>query len=158
MIEEPQIVESVAQPIAVLRLTVPRAEIQNVMGPGYQELLAAVAAQGVTPTGPWFTHHLRMDPAVFDFEIGVPVASEIAAAGRVKPSAWPALTMARTTYRGPYEGLGDAWGRFEAWIAAAEHTPAPDLWERYVAGPESSADPSQWRTELSRPLLALRIR
>jgi hypothetical protein len=32
--------------------------------------MAAVAAQGIAPAGPWFTHHLRMDPATFDFEIG----------------------------------------------------------------------------------------
>jgi len=158
MIDEPKIVQSVAQPIAVLRLTVPRTEIQNVMGPGLQELLAAVSAQGRAPTGPWFTHHLRIDPTVFDFEIGVTVDAPVAAAGRIAPSEWPELTMARTTLRGGYENLGPAWGEFDAWITAAGHLSAPDLWERYVAGPESSADPSQWRTELSRPLLALRIR
>ena len=54
---------------------IPRAEIQKVMGPGYREVMAAVAAQGIAPVGPWFTHHLRMDPDTFDFEIGVPVAS-----------------------------------------------------------------------------------
>jgi hypothetical protein len=37
-------------------------------------------------------------------------------------------------------------------IAAAGHEPGQDLWECYVAGPESSPDPASWRTELSRPL------
>ena len=27
-----------------------------------------------------------------------------------------------------------------------------EVWERYVAGPESSPDPTAWRTELNRPL------
>jgi len=27
-----------------------------------------------------------------------------------------------------------------------------DLWEVYVAGPESGPDPATWRTELNRPL------
>jgi hypothetical protein len=45
------------------------------MGPGLRELMAAVAAQGIAPTGPWFSNHLRMDPDIFDFEISVPVVA-----------------------------------------------------------------------------------
>ena len=73
--------------------------------------MAAVAAQGIAVCGPWFTHHRRMPSEVFDFEIGVPVATTIAAAGRVKPSQWPALRVARTVYHGPYEGLALRVGR-----------------------------------------------
>src|SRR3954453_3507597 len=97
MIDTPRVTETEGQLIAVLHLTVPRSEIRNVMGPGLRELTAAVAAQGIAPAGPWFTHHLRMDPEVFDFEIGVPVPAPVAAAGRVKPSRRPALRVARTT-------------------------------------------------------------
>jgi effector-binding domain-containing protein len=153
MLDRPQILQTAAQPTAIIRLTIPRAEIRNVMGPGYRELMAAVAAQRIAPAGPWFSHHLRMDPDTFDFELGVPVTAPIAAAGRVQPGELPAATVARTVYRGPYEGLGTAWARFNAWIAAEGHTPAPNLWECYVAGPESSPDPATWRTELNRPLI-----
>jgi effector-binding domain-containing protein len=154
MIDTPQITQSAAQLTAIIRLTVPRKEIQNVMGPGIRELMAAVGAQGVAPTGPAFTHHLRMDPDTFDFEICVPVAQPISPAGRVKPGQLPATRVARTVYHGAYEGLGAAWGEFDAWIRANGHTPGPDLWECYVAGPESSPDPANWRTELNRPLIA----
>lgn len=153
MIDKPQIVQTAVQATAIIRLTIPREEIRNVMGPGYRELMAAVAAQGIALAGPWFTHHLRMDPDTFDFEIGVPVTATVSAAGRVKADQLPAATVARTVYHGPYEGLGSAWAEFDAWIAAEGHTPAPDLWECYVAGPESSPDPATWRTELNRPLI-----
>ena len=95
-----------------------------------------------------------MDPATFDFEIGVPVTAPVAASGRVKAGHLPATTVARTIYHGPYEGLGGAWGEFDAWIAANGHTPRPDLWECYVVGPEASPDPANWRTQLNRPLSA----
>jgi effector-binding domain-containing protein len=95
------------------------------MGPGYREVMAAVAAQGIAPAGPWFTHHLRMDPAIFDFEIGVPVPAPIAAAGRVETGHLPAAIVARTVYHGGYEGLGAAWAEFDAWITAQGHTPSP---------------------------------
>jgi effector-binding domain-containing protein len=152
LIDTPRIVETAAQLTAVIRLTIPRHEIRSVMGPGIGELMAAVAAQGIAPTGPVFSHHLKMDPAIFDFEIGVPVAAPIAAAGRVRAGSLPAATVARTVYRGPYEGLGAAWAEFDAWLVAAGHAPAADLWECYVAGPESGSDPAGWRTELTRPL------
>ena len=152
MLDKPEIVQTHAQLTAFIRLTIPRKEIRNVMGPGIAELMAAVAAQGIAPTGPIFSHHLRMDPDIFDFEICVPVTKPVTPVGRVKPGQLPAATVARTVYHGPYEGLGPAWGEFDAWIAAEGHTPAPDLWECYVAGPESNPDPATWRTELNRPL------
>ena len=153
MLDTPQIVKTTAQQTAVIRLTIPRAEIQKVMGPAIGELMTAVAAQGIAPTGPVYSYHFRMDPDTFDFEVGVPVASPVGAVDRVKPGQLPAATVARTVYRGPYEGLGPAWGEFETWIKANGHKSAPDLWECYVAGPESSPDPAAWRTELNRPLL-----
>ena len=131
-LDTPQIIQTAAQPTAIIHLTIPREEIQNAMGPGISELMAAVSAQGIAPAGPWFTHHLRMNPDIFDFEISVPVKAPVTAVGRVKPSQWPAMKVARTTYHGPYEGLGDAWGEFGEWIEANGHTPAADLWECYV--------------------------
>ena len=89
---------------------------------------------------------------MFDFEIGVPLEKPVAAAGRMQPCQRSAMRVARTVYQGPYEGLGAAWGEFIAWIAANGYSPAPDLWECYVAGPESGPDPANWRTQLDRPL------
>ena len=152
MLDEPKIIQSEAQRTAVIRLTIPRNKIQEEMGPGHNELMSTLKAQGISPAGPWFSHHLRMDPAVFDFEIGVPVTAEVKPTGRVKPGTLPAATVARTTYRGGYEGLGSAWGEFEAWLKKNGHAAATDLWEVYSAGPETGNDPSLYRTELNRPI------
>jgi effector-binding domain-containing protein len=94
-----------------------------------------------------------MDPKVFDFEVGVPVSKPVAPAGRVEPGELPAATVARTVYHGGYEGLGNAWGEFDRWLAAEGHKAAGSLWECYVSGPESGSDPAKWRTELNRPLV-----
>ena len=153
MLEAPRIVQSDAQHTATIHLTIPRDQIQQVMGPAIGEVMAAVTAQGIAITGPVFSHHFKMEPATFDFEVGVPVAKPISAAGRVQPSGLPATTVARTVYRGGYEGLGNAWGEFMTWIAAQGHNAAADLWECYIAGPESGADSTLWCTEFNRPLL-----
>ena len=153
MIEKPQIIQTTAQPAAIIHLTIPRSEIQHVMGPARAELMAAVAAQGITLAGAWFTHHLKMQPDTFDFEIGVLVATPFAEAGRVKAGELPARKIARTVYHGGFEGLSGGWSELLAWIAAEGHTPAPDLWECYLKGPESGPDSASWSTELNRPLI-----
>ncbi len=95
MIDKPHIVQTEAELTAAIRLTIPRAEIQSVMGPAIAEVMAAIAAQGIAPAGPVFSHHLRMDPDTFDFEVGVPVMAPVSATGRVKASQLPAVTVAR---------------------------------------------------------------
>jgi effector-binding domain-containing protein len=153
MIDPPQIVQSNHVITAVIHLTVPRKDIQTVMGPAIAEVIAAASAQGAGPAGPVFSHHLKMDPEIFDFEVGVPVNTSVTEIGRVKPGELPATIVARTIYHGPYEGLGAAWAEFCAWTTANGRKCASDLWEFYLSGPESSPDPSTWRTELDQPLL-----
>lgn len=152
MIDSPRIEKTNEQQTAVIRLTVPRADMGKVFGPAVQELMGVLAAQKIAPAGPLFAHHLQLDPATFDFELGVPVAQPVEASGRVKPGTLPAATVARAVHKGAYEGLPHAWGAFDAWVAGQGHTPAPSLWETYAVGPETSSDPADWRTELTRPL------
>jgi effector-binding domain-containing protein len=156
MIDPPRIVRTEAVAVACIHLTIPRSEIQKVMGPGIGEVMATLAAQGIAPAGPWLTRHLKMDPAIFDFEICVPVLRAVAAAGRVEPGLLAAATVARTVYHGPYEGLGAAWPQLDAWIKAQGRSPAPGLWEVYLTDPSANPDPSTWRTELNRPLAGSR--
>jgi effector-binding domain-containing protein len=153
MIEKPQIAQTKEQLAAVIRLKVPRGDMPKVMGPGIGELMAAVQSQGIGPAGSWYSYHYKMEPATFDFEIGVPVKAPVKPVGRVKPGKLPAARVARTVYHGGYEGLGGAWGEFSEWITKNGHKPAENLWEIYAVGPESGPDSSKWRTELNRPLI-----
>lgn len=153
MIGEPRITQLDATPTAFIRLTIPRSDMPKVMGPAIEELISAVTGQGVEIAGPVFAHHLKMEPDIFDFEVGVPVARAIAPAGRVEPGERPVSRVAQTVYHGPYEGLPDAWGEFHSWVEESGHRWAADIWECYVVHPDSDPDPANWRTELNRPLL-----
>jgi effector-binding domain-containing protein len=152
VIDTPQIITTIEHHTAVIRLTIPRAEIQSVMGPAIQEVMAVVGAQRLRMAGPVLSYHHRIDPAVFDLEVGVPVAGTVRGEGRVVPSRLPALRAARTIYRGPYEGLGAAWGEFSAWVGSQHRATRGEVWESYLKGPESGAEPSRWETELVKPL------
>jgi len=153
MIEPPKILQTTAQPVAVIHVTIPRSEIQKVMGPGLAELKATLAAQDIVPKGPWFTRHLKMDPKIFDFEIGLRIDKPVTAKGRVTAGELPAATVARTIYHGGYEGLHSAWAEFGKWIVAQGHQPGPSLWETYLTDPAANPDPSTYLTELTQPLL-----
>jgi effector-binding domain-containing protein len=152
MLDQPRIVQTDRLSAAVIRLTIPKNEIGRVMGPAMMEVMAAVSAQGLASAGPMFSHHFRIDPAVWDFEVGVPVAGAVSPVGRVKPGELPARRVVRAVYQGTYEGLGPAWGELIDWITAEGLEPAQDFWECYLAGPENNPDPAGFRTELNRPL------
>ena len=83
----------------------------------------------------------------------MPVSAPVTAVSRVKPGQRPVLKVVRTGYHGPYEGLGGAWHEFVGWMHANGYKTAGDLFECFVVGPESSPDPANWRTELSRPVI-----
>jgi effector-binding domain-containing protein len=161
MITAPQITGTNAQIAAVIHLRIPPNEMRNVVPQAIQELMAALAAQGLKQSGPLFTHHLQMPSSVFDFEVGFPVDALVRPVGRVRPGELPAVTVFRTVHQGGYEGLAAAWGEFEKRIGEdfgkwmKEHGMKPDtsFWESYVAGPESDPDSRAWRTELNRPII-----
>jgi effector-binding domain-containing protein len=152
-IEPPQIVETRAIQVAKIHVTIPRAEIRAVMGPGIAEVRAALEAQGIEAAGPWLTHHLRMTPGEFDFEICVPVSRAVTPVGRVVPGEIPAATVARTIHHGSYGSLSAGWERLMAWVEAEGRKHGASLWEVYLTDPSTSPDPSTWRTELNRPLV-----
>ena len=153
MLDTPTLVKSSEALIAYMHFEIPREEIQVVMGPGLHELRRTAEAQDIEVVGPWFTHHLRMSPNFFDFRICLPVAKPVEPTKRVRAGVLDAANVVRSIYQGPYEGLGAAWGELMSWIAANGLKARPDLWERYLAGPESNTDPATFRTELNRPLV-----
>jgi effector-binding domain-containing protein len=153
MLGTPEIRQTTAYPAAVIRLRIPRDQIREHMGPAIQEVMKAVADQGLKPVGSLFSRHLTLDPVMFDFEVGVPVEGAIKPVGRVVASELPGRRVARALYSGPYEEIRTGWGELEQWVKANGYKPAADLWECYIKGPESGPDASQWKTGLNRPLL-----
>jgi effector-binding domain-containing protein len=74
------------------------------------------------------------------------------AAGRVRAGQLPGGRIVRAVHQGPYEGLHGAWSEFGAWMKDEGHRGRGDIWEIYAKGPESSANPADWRTELCVPI------
>lgn len=138
---------------ARIRLRIPRTGMQQLLPPALQELFGTLAAQGITPIGPWFAHHIELPTDHFHFDASVPVEPTVQPTGRVEPGHIPAMTIVRTLYRGPYTHLPEAWGEFRAWALAQNLPTAPEIIERYITNPNDTPDPAALQTELVWPLL-----
>jgi len=83
----------------------------------------------------------------------VPVTAPVVAVGRVTAWQAPGPQGRAHDLPRPVRGLGDGLGRIQG-VDRDEHFDAGlDLYEFYVAGPESSPDPANWHTELNQPLI-----
>jgi hypothetical protein len=69
------VTDTLPQMAAAIHITVVRSEIRSAMGPGLGEILKTVKAQGIGPSGPWFTHQFEADPTTYDLDICVPVSA-----------------------------------------------------------------------------------
>ena len=149
----PFITHTQAQHTAFIHLIIPRSELRTTVGPAIGELMGAVRAQGTGPAGALFMHHLSMHADRIDVELGVPVSVPFAPAGRVEAGVLPETRVARAVVVGDYSGLPASWGNLLDWVSAQRLDKTADLWESYLQGPETDADPATWRTELNQPLL-----
>ena len=149
---EPEHVELDPLPTAVVRRDgVTIDDIRELFDTGF----AALGAAGIEPTGPAFAIY-RGDPtAVFDAEIGFPVAAAVTEVAEgpveVEPSTFPSGPALALSHLGPYDSLGESWGRLMGAVAAAG-TPGTTFIEVYVTEPSPHADPAAMRTDLFAPL------
>ena len=145
----------VTEPIhaAAIRLYIPRDKMAEQLPPALDELAAALEQQHLAPAGPWFAHHVNLPETHFHFDCCIPVPSPTAPIGRVEPRALPAITVARTLYRGPYTQLPQAWGEFRAWTIAQNLPTDNQVIERYTVNPGDTLDPNELQTVLVWPLI-----
>jgi hypothetical protein len=97
---------------------------------------------------------------VMTIEIGYPItpASASGLETSLRLGILPPGRYAEAVVEGPYEGLQAGTAAFLAWgeeagVRWAKEGASGDCWtartEHYEVGPESTADPSHWRTRLS---------
>lgn len=149
MITAPELITTTEVITAVIHLTIPGRDMPKHMDPAIQEVIRTVTGQGATIVGPMFTYHHRRPSDTFDFEIGFPVSRPIKPEGRVVNSSLPAVSVVRSAYQGPYEGLAQAWPALQDRARALGHEGKGRFWECYLNNPDEVKDPQQYRTELN---------
>ncbi len=154
ILDEPHVLQTAAQDVALLRVTIPRERDPEGHGtgpPGGHGRRRRAGRDGHGPLvhaspahGP---RRLRLRDRRARLEADLPRRPR-EARHVARDARWRAPSTRAASRASP-----PAWGRFDAWIRAEGLAPAGDLWERYLRGPESGPDSSQYRTEFNRPLL-----
>lgn len=148
-----EIVHLEEQPAAVVRATLPVAELPGFFGRAFEAVLAVLAAQGVGPTGPPFGSYPGMVGDTVEVAAGFPTERPIDPSGDVVPLTLPGGRAVATTHVGPYEAMGaTTYPELQSWMAAEGLEPASGPWEIYLSDPESEPDPATWRTRVVWPV------
>jgi effector-binding domain-containing protein len=132
----------------------PMAEMPAAFDSAFAALFPVLEAQGISPIGPAYSLHRRMPTDTATFEAGIPVDKLLAdpvtteTGVVVESSQLPAGNIARVSYFGPYEAMGEAWGSFMYAISTSGKQPDLPFWEIYVTEPSPEIDPATLRTDL----------
>lgn len=151
MANEPELIETETTPTAVIRGAVPMTEITTFYDRSFTEVAAVVERQGLTPQGA-FGRYLAPPGEMIELEVGFAVDAEVQPDGDVVASTLPGGRVARLVYHGAYDGLGEAWGGFLAWVGDQGLTPSGPMWEVYVTEPTPETDPATLQTDLFVPV------
>jgi len=139
-----------AQDTAVIRSSMPAAELPAWLAGVYEEVYRYLCDRGVPTDGPPFAR-VAVHGDTVDVEAGFPVPGPVPGGRRVIASRLPGGPVAVTNHRGRYEDLALAYQAVNAWLKERELEPAGPHWEVYYAGPATQPDPGAWSTDLVRP-------
>jgi effector-binding domain-containing protein len=148
----PELVTVPATTTAVVRGTVAAEETADFFDRSFSVLGEAMAAQGVSPTGPAFGLYRGLPDQTVDLEVGFPTGRAVETDGSVEVGELPGGQVARMVHAGSFDGLAEAWQRLGGWIAEQGLTPGETYWEVYLTEPNPEMDPADLRTELNWPV------
>ena len=132
-------------PVAVIRRTVPQADLPRVVPEGCGLVWNALKAQHVRAGR---NVAIYWDGAI-RLEVGVELLGPFKEAGDVVRSATPGGAVASVAHFGPYGGLGVAHAAILDWCKRRGHGLRGPSWEVYGHWRDSwNTDPSQIRTDV----------
>jgi effector-binding domain-containing protein len=148
---EYHVVDLDPQPTAVMRATVPMAELTTFFGRAFSAVWSLLTAQGVAVAGAPFGLYLSEPTDTVELEAGFPVAGPFTPSDEVISSVLPGGRAAATMHVGPYDSMEKTYGALLAWITGRGMTPGTTMWEVYLTDPQKEPDPAKWQTMIYWP-------
>ncbi|GHH77992.1 GyrI-like domain-containing protein [Promicromonospora soli] len=144
--------ERVAQEIVGLHESVRMEELRDFFPRAMTAAGEALEARGVDPAGPPVALYEGMSEGTFEVTAGFPVPTGAAPSDDVVVAMLPGGATVEVIHEGSYDGLSDTYEELTAWFEENGMTPPTVMWEEYLVGPESGADPSHWQTRIVYPV------
>lgn len=144
--------EREAQEIVGLHETVRMDDLREFFPRAMAAAAAALYERGMEPVGPPVALYEGLPAERFEVTAGYPVPSGAAPSDRVVAAMLPGGATVEAVHLGPYDRLGESYEVLTAWFQDNGMTPPATVWEEYVVGPDSVADPGGWRTRIVYPV------
>ncbi len=141
-----------AQPTAVVRGSVPIAELPGFFHHAFEAVMASLGAHGLAPVGPPFGCYLSMPGETVELVAGFPVATPVEVDGEVEPFELPGGRAVTALHVGSYDALAATYETVLADVAEAGLALGSLMWESYLSDPAAEPDPATWRTRIVWPL------
>ena len=123
-----------ARPIAAVRASVPVGQVATAWRPALDKVWAFLRGHdGLRTDGHniFVYHHANKASGPLLCDFGVEVSGTFDAAGEVFATETPAGEAVVAVYRGPYDGLHEAYDAIDTWMAAHARGSAGHSWEIY---------------------------
>ncbi len=137
-----------AQAVLYIRTRCPMQELPQKMGEAFGTIWAyASQVQAAVVGGPYALYH-NMDMQNLDVEMGFPVAGPVPGKDTVQYRVLPAARVATCLYTGPYDGIHEAYGALQKWMAEQGVQPGATMFDWYLNDP-SQVKPEQLLTRIA---------
>ena len=118
-----------------VRLRTPVKDISANLGSVYGEIAGLFGTDGINCTGSPFVIYYNMDMDDLDIEAGFPVSGALKDYGRVKKSMLPGGKQLSLQYKGPYDNIGEAYDKMNAYCKENNLKPQEKVYEEYLNDP-----------------------
>lgn len=154
-----QLREVEAQPILGIRAVVPTLELVQFFDEASREMQTYLEQQGIRTTGPamslWHSAPGQI-PDASEIETCWPIEAPVPSMGRMKYRLLPAGLEACTIHHGSYDDMGNAFEALWQWTQEQGYEMTGPPRDAVLVGPNDTADPSAYRTEIIYPVAARR--
>jgi DNA-binding transcriptional MerR regulator len=139
-----------------IRAEVRKSGVERWLSVAFPQLYEAVARSGVDPAG---AGGATYDARFFEDDVGevvafVPVARRGSVSGPAEPLQLAAGRFAVAVHAGAFDDIDISYGRLGSHVARDDQPLPLPIREHYLIGPNHTADPPQFRTEIWWPISA----
>ena len=140
------------QPIIGMHQRVKIDDLTDFLARAYVGVCGELSRLRVRASGPPVALYTGEVEEKVDVVAGFPVAAFLLPGDRFVTAELPGGQTVETIYRGTYDDLAEAYDQLIAWLAERDLEAADQVWEEFLAGPNTEGDPARWCTRIVYPL------
>ncbi len=131
---------------------VPMTELTDFFGRAYTVTGAEIEKQGVEQAGPPISMYHGIPTDTIDITAGFPVNQPITPANGTVVATLSGGPAIETIHTGSYDSMTGTYNDLMTWLEEQHIAVPEDMWEEYLIGPDTEADPATWQTRIVIPL------